>query len=215
MLAEWNGTLNSYCVTLNAGYFILFPDTLVSGTTVTGAVFCKRKSVLSDRYPGVDSSSKIVGQTKINKSITCVEPHLTFVSQMFIGSLVHELFQACIGRPPILSTEPEVRSVLRRMITSPDMLNQLYETNMDMDELRTELGNFVPKIVNFVARYISGNGSAPPNSATSSEEFCGKVDNILDIEENIWVPRMGLKGKVDVTVHIRRRNHLDNGGIQV
>lgn len=60
VLAEWNGTLNCYCVTLNFGYFILFPDTLVSGTTVTGAVFCKRKAVLSDRYPGIDGNNKIV-----------------------------------------------------------------------------------------------------------------------------------------------------------
>lgn len=125
---------------------------------------------------------------------------------MFIGSLVHELFQACIGRPPILTTEAEIRAVLRRMITSPDMLTQLYETNMQMDELRTELGNFVPKILNFISRYITGDAATVAVSASSSEEFSGKVDNIMDIEENIWVPRMGLKGKVDVTVKIRRRN---------
>lgn len=64
VLAEWNNTINCHCVTLNYGYFILFPDTLVSGTTVTGAVFCKRKSVLSDRYPGIDSSNKIVSEPK-------------------------------------------------------------------------------------------------------------------------------------------------------
>lgn len=126
---------------------------------------------------------------------------------MFIGSLVHELFQACIGRPPILTTESEIRAVLRRMITSPDMLTQLYETNMQMDELRTELGHFVPKILNFISRYIKGDGAKSVSSGnSSSEEFSGKLDNIMDIEENIWVPRMGLKGKVDVTVKIRRRN---------
>lgn len=126
---------------------------------------------------------------------------------MFIGSLIHELFQACIGRPPILTTEAEIRAVLRRMISSPDMLTQLYETNLQMDDLRTELGNFVPKILNFISRYITGDGSST-SAASSSEEFTGKVDNIVDIEENIWVPRMGLKGKVDVTVKIRRRNMI-------
>lgn len=77
---------------------------------------------------------------------------------------------------------------------------------MQMDELRTELGNFVPKILNFISRYITGDAATVAVSASSSEEFSGKVDNIMDIEENIWVPRMGLKGKVDVTVKIRRRN---------
>lgn len=87
------------------------------------------------------------------------------------------------------------------------MLTQLYETNLQMDDLRTELGNFVPKILNFISRYITGDGSST-SAASSSEEFTGKVDNIVDIEENIWVPRMGLKGKVDVTVKIRRRNMI-------
>lgn len=35
--------------------------------------------------------------------------------------------------------------------------------------------------------------------------FNGTIDAIQDIEENIWVPRLGLKGKVDVSVRIRRR----------
>lgn len=38
-----------------------------------------------------------------------------------------------------------------------------------------------------------------------------KIDKINDIEENIWVPQLGLKGKVDVSVKIRRRNHFADG----
>lgn len=33
--------------------------------------------------------------------------------------------------------------------------------------------------------------------------FEGQIDNIQDIEENIWIPQMGLKGKVDASVNVR------------
>lgn len=33
--------------------------------------------------------------------------------------------------------------------------------------------------------------------------FNGKIDSIQDIEENIWVPKLGLKGKVDVSANVR------------
>lgn len=36
-----------------------------------------------------------------------------------------------------------------------------------------------------------------------TECFTGTIDSIEDIEENIWVPRLGLKGKIDVTVTVK------------
>lgn len=29
------------------------------------------------------------------------------------------------------------------------------------------------------------------------------IDKITDIEENIWSPQLGIKGKIDVTVHVQ------------
>lgn len=121
---------------------------------------------------------------------------------MLIGSLIHELFQAVISRQ--LITEAQIRTVLNRMITSQDMLMRLYETNMLMDELRTELMKFVPKIAIFVSRYLTGKDA----STVPTDEFKGRIDNIVDIEECIWVPQLGLKGKVDVTVQTRRADNM-------
>lgn len=33
--------------------------------------------------------------------------------------------------------------------------------------------------------------------------FKGKISHIHDIEENIWLPKLGIKGKVDVTVEVK------------
>lgn len=42
------------------------------------------------------------------------------------------------------------------------------------------------------------------------ELFIGQIDNIQDIEENIWVPQMGLKGKVDASVNVRMNKNKGN-----
>lgn len=41
-----------------------------------------------------------------------------------------------------------------------------------------------------------------------TDNFVGTIESIQDIEENIWVPRLGLKGKVDASVKVncRQRN---------
>jgi len=44
-----------------------------------------------------------------------------------------------------------------------------------------------------------GGGRAPPPPST----WPGRVDNVVDIEENIWSPRLGIKGKVDLTVAVK------------
>lgn len=32
------------------------------------------------------------------------------------------------------------------------------------------------------------------------QDWKGKIDSICDIEENIWCPELGVKGKVDVSI---------------
>lgn len=41
--------------------------------------------------------------------------------------------------------------------------------------------------------------------AISNEKnnFKGKISEICDIEENIWLPKLGIKGKVDITVEVK------------
>jgi DNA replication ATP-dependent helicase Dna2 len=61
----------------DGGLVVVHPDTLISGTTVVGSLFCMRRSVLSDMYRGVDSDSSI----------------------MVIGSFLHQLLQEVIKIP--------------------------------------------------------------------------------------------------------------------
>ena len=34
------------------------------------------------------------------------------------------------------------------------------------------------------------------------KNYTGIIDEICDIEENVWIPKLGLKGKIDLTVKV-------------
>lgn len=58
--AVWDEKLNCYKVTSDAGKIVINSDYLISGTSVVGSLFCQRKGVLTERFRGIDSDSKVV-----------------------------------------------------------------------------------------------------------------------------------------------------------
>lgn len=196
ILAVWQKTPPSssfgYCVDMQSGFVVSQPDQLVSGTTVTGAVFCQRKSVLAERYPGVDGPNRV----------------------MFVGTFVHELFQSAIrlAGNGVTVSKQTVQRILDGMLCESHLLVSLYETRMSIAELRDEMSKFVPRIVHFMERFFGGSENARmlkgiPAVPSDKDDFDGRIERVLDIEENIWIPAMGLKGKVDVTASICRKSN--------
>lgn len=62
----------------NSGFLVVHPDTLISGTTVVGALFCKRKAVLAEKFRKMENLPYYVGDN----------------SPLVIGSLAHQLLQS-------------------------------------------------------------------------------------------------------------------------
>lgn len=143
---------------------------------------------------------------------------------MTVGSIVHELLQIVLRRK--LKTIEEIRAASDELLNDPQMGLTLYASQMASEEARSEIEKFVDKIHAFVERYVNGciDATAKVNEMSklmcqlaknnvenmffhfqNDVNFCGHIDSIQDIEENIWVPKLGLKGKVDVSVHIRPR----------
>lgn len=60
LLAEWDENLQAYKVDKDQGFCVINPDTLISGTSVVGSLFCRRKAVLQDRFRGIDANNKVV-----------------------------------------------------------------------------------------------------------------------------------------------------------
>lgn len=94
----------------------------------------------------------------------------------------------------------------------------MYSSLMSLEDTEAELISFIPRIQNFLASYVAAKPSSnaicvgakkPNNDASkpsSKPNWEGQILSVQDIEENIWLPNLGIKGKVDVTVKVRSRN---------
>ncbi|XP_017073821.1 DNA replication ATP-dependent helicase/nuclease DNA2 [Drosophila eugracilis] len=177
LIGKWEPSAGCYVVDKEQGFCVSQPDFLISGTTVTGSLFCKRKSVLQERFRGLDSGSSV----------------------MVIGTLVHELLQKVLRQK--LSVKAHIQSALKEMLASSSLAHLLYASNLSQAEMETQLYKFVDPIVSFVSQYVKGETPTvlPP------EVYRGRIHEIRDIEENLWVPQLGLKGKVDVSVKVKNQ----------
>lgn len=175
--AEWQPSLSIYVINKEFGYCVIHPDLLISSTTVTGSLFCRRKAVLQDRFRGVDGTNAV----------------------MIIGTLVHELLQTVLSQR--LRSHEQVLDALQQMLHSASLAQMLYSGQLSRAEIELQLHKFVDPIVSFVAHYI--DGVSP--SMMPKEMYKGRIEEIHDIEENLWVPQLGLKGKVDVSVRVRNQ----------
>ncbi|KAG8252501.1 Tripartite DNA replication factor [Homalodisca vitripennis] len=167
----------------DAGMLTTHPDTLVSGTTIVGSLFCTRRSVLSDMYRGMDADSSI----------------------MVMGSFLHQLLQEVLKRK--VSSLEGINGVLSEFVSSRHFIFSLYSSGMPLDETKESLSEFVPKIHAFVQKYINNSSAVTqPTNWNSKESWSGTITDVADIEENIWTPKLGIKGKVDVTVKTHKQN---------
>ncbi|KAI8033726.1 hypothetical protein M5D96_013509 [Drosophila gunungcola] len=135
LAGKWQPSAGCYVVDKEQGYCVSQPDFLISGTTVTGSLFCRRKSML-------------------------------------IGTLVHELLQKVLRQQLFLKND--ILAALQEMLISSSLAQLLYASNLSQAEMEMQLLKFIEPITSFVAQY-----------------------------ENLWVPQLGLKGKVDVSVRVK------------
>ncbi|XP_071521309.1 DNA replication ATP-dependent helicase/nuclease DNA2 isoform X2 [Panulirus ornatus] len=161
------------------GVIVINPDFLISGTSVVSAVFCRRKTILSERFKGLDSGNQL----------------------MLIGSLVHQLFQEVVKKK--VQTFNELDNLVRELIAQPKVVRDMYGFGISEAHIFEEMNNFIPHIHAWTQRYL-GSGLIQSGKDQGKEkqrnQWKGKIADIQDIEENIWSPKLGLKGKIDLTV---------------
>lgn len=104
----------------------------------------------------------------------------------------------------------------QELLNKSACIQMLYSAHMSKEEGMKELEYFIPRIANFMEMYVQdlGHTMAPTqqlhNERNNVEKCNGTICAIHDIEENIWVPELGLKGKVDVTVEVKINRHKKN-----
>ncbi|VDO91683.1 unnamed protein product, partial [Haemonchus placei] len=152
---------------------IVAPDTLVPCTSIAGATWCPRKVILSDRFRG---------PTEANKA-------------MLIGTIVHELFQAAVRCPiPRMVSREWLLHIWQKTIRD-EIIAQLVALRFTPSQFETELEPYLEVIVDWVQHNMPQGKSYKGLSENS-------LTKVHDIEENIWLPQLGLKGKIDATLEV-------------
>ncbi|CAH2351583.1 DNA replication ATP-dependent helicase/nuclease Dna2p [[Candida] railenensis] len=152
------------------------PDILVSATTVSQQMSCPRKTVLVNRlrYPGVSSIP------------------------LLVGTIIHVIFQECLAKESW--SDAFMDEVLERELEFH--LLEIFSIGNELEKVRSELKAQFPYLKTWFDAYfkkpLSIKNSIPTNQRNQQALF--SVNNVLDVEENIWSPMFGIKGMVDVTL---------------
>lgn len=127
---------------------------------------------------------------------------------MNIGTIVHEILQKVLKRK--VTSMEEITKIFEDTLKSPGIVQMLYACKTTEEEMKNDIRPFLSKINTFVSHYVVGN--LPSNltnpSNAQQKHYDGKIGVIQDIEENVWCPNLGLKGKIDVSVKVHPRNNF-------
>ncbi|CAD6193808.1 unnamed protein product [Caenorhabditis auriculariae] len=171
-----------FMVTSEKGIVIVNPDTLIPCTSVASSSWCSRKVVLNERFRFGCEGNKA----------------------MLLGTIVHELFQLGVQETVNLVTREWLLDVWRHKLW-PNCTEELIALHFTPTSFENELQPYLEMIVTWINAHIPRSGYTPKELPSGSS-----VTEVEDIEETIWDPLIGVKGKVDVTVKTRNKFGKDS-----
>ncbi|XP_075697549.1 DNA replication ATP-dependent helicase/nuclease DNA2 isoform X2 [Rhinoderma darwinii] len=174
---------NTWTIDRDSGYIILFPDLLISGTSIANGIRCLRRSVLSEKFKVCDKGTR----------------------QMLIGTMLHDVFQkatTCGFGSDVL------QNLALQTVHGPKYLKEMYQLNLKQADVLHEIEEYLPSFQKWTNDYMAPaaqtNWTLGLSSARNiTDRRAVQVTEFLDIEENVWSPRFGLKGKIDVTAKVK------------
>ncbi|GAA5863149.1 hypothetical protein JCM3774_001437 [Rhodotorula dairenensis] len=176
----------------HGGLVVLHPDILVSSTKAADSSHCTRKAVLQELI-------RTVGETT---------PSLIY------GNMLHSLMQACMleNRWDDAFREGKISEIVKQTG------GQLFTVNLDFDKAREELAERSKELEAFADRFV---GEEPKFDAFLSNPQAKDADGCrlaitrsIAEEEDVWSPRTGLKGKIDVTTLTRITDPHQAGAVK-
>ncbi|XP_010604064.1 DNA replication ATP-dependent helicase/nuclease DNA2 isoform X4 [Fukomys damarensis] len=184
---EGDCSSDTWIIDKDFGFLILYPDMLISGTSIASSIRCMRRAVLSETFRSSDQATR----------------------QMLIGTVLHEVFQKAISD----SFAPEkLRELAFQTVQEIRHLKEMYRLNLSQDEIKQEAEEYLPSFSKWAGDFMHKSASADfpqiqlslPSDGSNKNSTCNiEVVSSLDIEESIWSPRFGMKGKIDVTVGVK------------
>ncbi|XP_056135257.1 DNA replication ATP-dependent helicase/nuclease DNA2 [Lampris incognitus] len=189
-IVHLEGRCDAGCWLVNKeqGLLVLFPDLLISGTNISSAIRCMRRAVLGDMFKSFDGGSK----------------------QMLNGTMVHEVFQKAAMAKDF--SEETLSHLADQVLLSPQHLGDMYSLGVKQEEMKQELHSYLPSLKDWANKYLDPSKPKPINlklkrgalgRGQDSSAPVVTLTELADIEENVWAPRFGLKGKIDVTARVK------------
>lgn len=178
ILGEFD-SLNRITIDDDHNVVVVQPDTLVSASKVSAAFRCQRKTVLSETVGALRGDGKAAVK----------------------GELIHSLFQVALQKSRFTDDFllDESRSIVRSLVA------RLYCSDIDEAWAMGILTGTFKVIQDWARKFVEC--SVPKANLVTLDPGAGpvavRVLRVKDVEENIWSPLYGLKGKVDVSVEVQ------------
>ncbi|KAI4500290.1 hypothetical protein M0802_004707 [Mischocyttarus mexicanus] len=165
------------------GYIVIKPDILISSTTIVGGLYCNRRAVLSEKFGNIESLPFFVSNQM----------------PLIVGRIVHNLLQKSITNN--IHKIADITKMAEIEMQSKDTINMLFGSQLTFEKFQNEVLSYVPQISEFIQHYV--HGIKQKAISGDKNNFLGKISEVHDIEENIWLPKLGLKGKIDITAEVK------------
>lgn len=167
------------------GICIIKPDILVNGTTVVNSLFCQREGVLSSKLGDYNALPNL-------------EVSMT---PLILGSLIHRLLQTALTEN--IFEISDLNKLFDNMVKEPSTMTMLYSSNLTNDKIKSLANEYIMMTHKFMYRYVKGKNL----DNKKDDNFNGKIVDVKDIEESVYLPLLGLKGKIDATVEVKLYNN--------
>ncbi|KAL5511792.1 DNA2 [Sanghuangporus vaninii] len=181
IIGSFSSRDNTIVISSKHNMLVQHPDILVTATSIANALHCPRRSLLSLM---VHSSS--------DKT-----PSLIW------GSMLHEVMQRCLStqRWDVSSIESFIDECIQKN------LMELIQIDVGVDEAKIEISKRAGGLKIFGERFL-GEIPKPNANLSNTRDIQGAtarlaITRLLDVEEEIWSPKLGFKGKVDASLQVR------------
>lgn len=101
------------------------------------------------------------------------------------------------------------------LLSDPSTIHDLYGANIPKCKLKESISDYIPMVKTFIDKYVVGKNPNQPHETNIQKAaskngkygnppsfWDGHIESVCDIEENMWSPWLGIKGKVDFTVKV-------------
>ncbi|MEE6488178.1 hypothetical protein FKM82_015150 [Ascaphus truei] len=136
---------------------------------------------------------------------------------MLLGTILHEIFQKATTRG---FAKEDLQELALYTVHGPKYLKEMYQLNLNLADIMQEVQEYLPSFSKWASDFMTPSRPIQhrvtlklPSDGDREDGACAiEVSEFLDIEENIWSPRFGLKGKIDVTtgikIHRKSKTHF-------